>query len=105
MRETAYEISPGLVGSGRCIRDRYGYWCRGYGAMVAYLLIIKDTIPSILGVENRFEKILIMIATSATIMLPLSMQRDMASLSITSLFSVLADVVLVGFIVSYSPMS
>lgn len=89
----------------RVLCSPYGYWCRGYGAMVAYLLIIKDTIPSILGVENRFEKILIMIATSATIMLPLSMQRDMASLSITSLFSVLADVVLVGFIVSYSPMS
>ncbi len=73
--------------------------------MVAYLLIIKDTIPSILGVENRFEKTLIMIATSATIMLPLAMQRDMASLSITSLFSVLADVVLVGFITAYSPIS
>ena len=80
---------------------------RAYGAMVAYLLIIKDTVPSIVGVDenDRLIKTLIMIATSATIMLPLSMQRDMASLSITSLFSVLADVVLVGFIVTYAPMS
>jgi len=74
-----------------------------YGAMVAYLLIIKDTMPIIFGIQNRFERTLIMIATSVSIMLPLSMQRDMASLSITSLFSVLADVVLVGFITAYSP--
>lgn len=72
--------------------------------MLAYLLIIKDTIPSILGVQDRFSKTLIMIATSFTVMLPLSMQRDMASLSITSLFSVLADVILVAFITAYSPM-
>jgi len=73
--------------------------------MLAYLLIIKDTIPSILGLHDRLPRTLIMIATSFTIMLPLSMQRDMASLSITSLFSVLADVILVGFITIYSPMS
>jgi len=75
-----------------------------YGAMLAYLLIIKDTIPSILGVQDRLSKTLIMIVTSFTIMLPLSMQRDMASLSITSLFSVLADIILVGFITAYSPI-
>ena len=74
--------------------------------MLAYLLIIKDTVPTVLNVavENRFERTLIMMATSATIMLPLSMQRDMASLSVTSVFSVLADVVLVMFITAYSPM-
>lgn len=77
---------------------------RAYGAMLAYLLIIKDTIPSILGVQDRLSKTLIMIVTSFTIMLPLSMQRDMASLSITSLFSVLADIILVGFITAYSPI-
>jgi len=74
-----------------------------YGAMVAYLLIIKDTIPSVLGVESGVSKVLIMLATSITIMVPLSMQRDMASLAITSLVSVLADVVLVGFITAFSP--
>lgn len=72
--------------------------------MLAYLLIIKDTIPSILGLHDRVSKTLIMIATSATIMLPLAMQRDMASLSITSLFSVLADVILVGFITIFAPV-
>jgi sodium-coupled neutral amino acid transporter 11 len=72
--------------------------------MLAYLLIIKDTVPSILGVHDRLSRTLIMVATSFTIMLPLSMQRDMASLSLTSLFSVLADVVLVGFITAFSPV-
>jgi len=75
-----------------------------YGAMLAYLLIVKDTVPSILGVHDRLSKTLIMVVTSMTIMLPLSMQRDMASLSITSLFSVLADIVLVGFIAAFSPV-
>lgn len=75
-----------------------------YGAMVAYLLIIKDTVPHILGVHSKLERTLIMIATSVSIMVPLSMQRDMASLAITSIFSVLADVILVLFIVSFSPI-
>ncbi len=75
-----------------------------YGAMVEYLIIIKDTIPSIFGVEAPLQKALIMTATSFTIMLPLSMQRDMASLTITSIFSVMADIVLVGFIVMFSPI-
>ena len=75
-----------------------------YGAMVAYLLIIKDTVPSIMGVESEVARVFIMLVTSILIMLPLSLQRDMASLSVTSLFSVLADFVLVIFICSYSPI-
>ncbi len=74
--------------------------------MVAYLLIIKDTIPHVLNIDaNAYvERTLIMIVTSICIMVPLSMQRDMASLAMTSLLSVLADVVLVGFIVFFSPI-
>jgi solute carrier family 38 (sodium-coupled neutral amino acid transporter), member 11 len=82
-----------------------------YGAMCAYLIIIKDTVPTVLGLSSspgsgRFvETELIMIVTSLLIVLPLSMMRDMASLSITSTLSVLADVVLVGFVVAYAPVS
>ncbi len=75
-----------------------------YGAMVAYLLIIKDTLPHILGVNLHWEKTVIMLITSMLVMVPLAMQRDMASLAITSVFSVLADVVLVGFIVGFAPV-
>jgi len=80
-----------------------------YGAMLAYLLIIKDTVPSFLGVDDsekneKLYKNLIMAATSALIMLPLSIQRDMASLAVTSTFSISADVLLVCFIAGYAPI-
>ena len=55
-----------------------------YGAMVAYLLIIKDTVPTILGLSdagkgNFIEAEVTMIVTSVLIVLPLSMMRDMVS--------------------------
>ena len=80
---------------------------RAYGAMVAYLLIIKDTIPTVMGFEhgqNLLERNLILVATSLFIMVPLSMQRDMASLSCTSALSVTADMILVLFIAAFSPI-
>ena len=78
-----------------------------YGAMVAYLLIIKDTVPTVLGYEHGthlLERNLILIVTSLGIMVPLSMQRDMASLSFTSAISVMADVILVVFVAVFSPI-
>jgi solute carrier family 38 (sodium-coupled neutral amino acid transporter), member 11 len=80
-----------------------------YGAMVAYLLIIKDTIPYIFGIEDSGgklvgEKELVMVVTSLLIMLPLALMRDMASLSFTSLLSITADGVLVVFIAAFSPI-
>lgn len=79
-----------------------------YGAMVAYLLIIKDTIPTVLGFEqgeHLLERNLILVATSLLIMVPLSMQRDMASLSCTSAISVIADTILVVFVATFSPIA
>ena len=78
-----------------------------YGAMVAYLLIIKDTVPTVLGYEHGthlLERNLIVIATSLMVMVPLSMQRDMASLSFTSALSVFADTILVVFIAMFAPV-
>lgn len=77
-----------------------------YGAMVAYLLIIKDTIPTLFGYdENDLVYCnVIMFITSLCIIVPLSMQRDMASLSLTSTLSVSADIILVVFIVIFSPI-
>jgi len=81
-----------------------------YGAMVAYMLIIKDTLPVVLGLEDApgegsfIEREVVMIVASASIMLPLSLQRDMSSLAFTSLLSVLADGLLVLFIGAYSPI-
>jgi len=74
-----------------------------YGAMVGYLLIVKDTVPSLLGIPEEgtyFQRNTIMLGTSILFMVPLSMKRDMTSLAITSLFSVFADVLLV-FIIGF----
>jgi sodium-coupled neutral amino acid transporter 11 len=81
-----------------------------YGAMVAYLLIIKDTIPTVLGLGDApgagsfLEREGVMLVTSLVIMVPLSMQRDMSSLAFTSALSVCADVFLVLFIAAFSPI-
>jgi sodium-coupled neutral amino acid transporter 11 len=76
--------------------------------MVAYLLIIKDTVPTIFGFgaadDGGFERELILIGTSLVIIVPLAAQRDMASLAFTSLLSICADIILVGFIVVFSPV-
>jgi sodium-coupled neutral amino acid transporter 11 len=82
----------------------------GYGAMVAYLLVIKDTVPTILGITEDpdngsfMQREGVMIVTSLLIIVPLSMQRDMASLAFTSVLSVSADLVLVLFVAAVSPI-
>ena len=87
-----------------------GMLVMAYGAMLAYLLIIKDSVPSILGLTSEAGKgtfihaELPMLVTSLVVIVPLSMMRDMASLEKTSLVSVMADVVLVGFVISFSPI-
>ena len=72
--------------------------------MLAYLLIIKDSIPSIVEVFDRKSLDQILIATSAMIMLPLSMQRDMASLSITSIISIIAAIIIIAYIIINAPV-
>lgn len=78
--------------------------------MVAYLIIIKDTVPVALDftddIENGnfMETEMVMFVTSVLIIVPLSVQRDMANLSFTSFSSVLADVILVILVAVFSPM-
>eukprot|EP00584_Thalassiosira_punctigera_P002351 CAMPEP_0172537278 /NCGR_PEP_ID=MMETSP1067-20121228/8899_1 /TAXON_ID=265564 ORGANISM="Thalassiosira punctigera, Strain Tpunct2005C2" /NCGR_SAMPLE_ID=MMETSP1067 /ASSEMBLY_ACC=CAM_ASM_000444 /LENGTH=646 /DNA_ID=CAMNT_0013322547 /DNA_START=11 /DNA_END=1951 /DNA_ORIENTATION=+ len=94
----------GKYGSGFVLLNMF---IMAYGAMVAYLLIIKDTVPTVMGFEHGehlLERNLILILTSLCIMVPLSMQRDMASLSCTSAISVTADTILVVFIAAFSPI-
>ena len=78
-----------------------------YGAMIAYLIIIKDTIPKVFGYTNNsfVEKELIMTISSIVIILPLALLRDISMLSFTSAISVAADVALVVIIVVFSPVA
>eukprot|EP00980_Cylindrotheca_fusiformis_P029536 scaffold23499_cov109-Cylindrotheca_fusiformis.AAC.13 len=81
-----------------------------YGAMVAYLLIIKDTVPIVMGFgddpgEGGFmQREFVMMVASLVIIVPLSMQRDMSSLSFTSALSVVADTVLVVIVAWFAPV-
>jgi len=76
-----------------------------YGAMVAYLLVIKDNVPDLLGLGESFlEREGVMFATSLVVMLPLSFCRDISELACTSLVSVMADVVLVAIVCYFAPV-
>jgi len=77
-----------------------------FGGMVSYLIIIKDTIPLLFGVDidNEPVKRAILVVTSMTISLPLAMQRDMANLSKTSAISAVFDTLMVGIIAFFSPV-
>lgn len=75
------------------------------GAMTAYLLIVKDTVPTILGLGNTFvERELVMFLSTFFIVVPLSMMRDISQLAFTSFLSVTADLVLVVIVVVYAPV-
>ena len=77
-----------------------------YGAMIAYLLVLKDTFPSVLGVDDDDErgKRIVLVVSSLVVILPLSMQRDMADLAKTSSFSVMFDMCMVVIIAVCSPV-
>jgi len=79
----------------------------GYGGCLSYLIIIKDTLPVLLGVEKGnvgMERAILTVSTMA-IILPISMQRDMADLAKTSKISVLFQCLMVLAVVFFSPVS
>ena len=77
-----------------------------YGAMLAYLTIIKDVLPILFGVapDDEYTKRGILVISSLIIILPLSMQRDMADLEKTSRLNVFLNLALVGIVTGYSPV-
>ena len=75
-----------------------------YGAMLSYLMIVKDTFSSILGIGHESEEDILMrravlIAISSLVILPLSCQRDMADLAKTSKINVIFDLIMVLLVV------
>jgi len=85
----------------------FGMFTIGYGAMIIYLIVVRDTLPRIIGVDNddEFMKRVVLIISSLLIMFPLSAQRDMADLAKTSTMSVIFDVIMVLVIVVNAPIS
>jgi sodium-coupled neutral amino acid transporter 11 len=76
-------------------------FCMSAGPMLSYLMLVKDTLGQLLGYDGS----ICLIISSLAVMLPLSLQRDMADLAKTSRFSVLFNIGLVGIIAMYSPTS
>jgi len=77
-----------------------------YGALICYLLIIKDTIPTLLfgSLVSPQTQSITLLFSSLFIILPLSMQKDMADLSKTSTMSVFFDIIMVLIIAIFSPV-
>ena len=88
--------------------------CNAYGAMVSYLMIIKETLPPLLlgyndgatvgGDDDDYMANVILTVSTLLILFPLSLQRDMAALARTSIVSVTFDLVLVAVVVIISPV-
>lgn len=77
-----------------------------YGSMISYLIVVKDTLPPLLGVspDDGTTTGAVLVASSALVMLPISSQRDMADLAKTSAVSVCFDVLLVAIVAFKSPI-
>lgn len=76
-------------------------FCMSWGPMLSYLMLVKDTLGQLLGYDGK----ICLVVASMCVMLPLSLQRDMADLAKTSRLSVLFNIGLVSIIAIYSPTS
>jgi sodium-coupled neutral amino acid transporter 11 len=83
----------------------FNMFAMAYGAMVSYLMIVKDTLPALMGVspDDMPMKRAVLFVISLTVMVPLSSQRDMADLAKTSRISVFFDTLMVLVVVYVSP--
>ena len=71
-----------------------------YGAMLSYLMIVKDTFSAIIGVsdDDYATRRAILVTISLLIIVPLSSQRDIADLAKTSRINVTFDLIMVGIV-------
>lgn len=80
-----------------------------FGAMIAYVVIVGDTVPialdTFLGKEHSLDRHTVMALASVIIILPLCLLRDLSSLSWSSLLSILADVIMTFMIMIHGPTS
>lgn len=75
--------------------------------MISYLIIIKDAFPVALGLDadmHNWIPEVVFLVVSLLVILPLSLQRDLSSLSFTSILSVVSVISLLGFVFWYAPL-
>jgi sodium-coupled neutral amino acid transporter 11 len=96
----SYEVlSEAVFGKAGWVCCNAMMFCMSAGPMLSYLMLVKDTLGQLLGYDGS----ICLIISSLAVMLPLSLQRDMADLAKTSRFSVVLNIGLVGIIGMYSP--
>lgn len=76
-----------------------------YGSMVTYLMIVKDTLPDLMGLDSTKERRFVLLCVSLLVIVPLSSQRDMADLSKTSRLNVVFDCIMVLLVVWIAPIA
>ena len=79
-----------------------------YGAMVAYMLIIGDTVPVVLRYtfgNGSLDRDAVVVLVALCIILPLSLLRDMSSLAYSSMLSISADFVMILFVLCNAPIA
>lgn len=78
-----------------------------YGALLSYLMVVKDCFSTLFGVDPDDEpsKRAVLVVVSLAIMVPISSQRDVASLAWTSRLNVFIDTALVILIAISAPIS
>ena len=80
-----------------------------YGAQIAYMVIIGDTVPLVIEKcfgksDNIFQNREFVLCFFGTfVVLPLCLLKELSSLSWTSLISITSDIVLVSIVISASP--
>eukprot|EP01041_Mallomonas_annulata_P008012 gene8012-16410_t len=101
------DLSEHLLGPAGFYAAAISMFLFAYGAMVAYMVIIGDTVPSILfhiyDGNSAIERDLVMLVTAVSIILPLCLYKDMSSLVWTSLLSVICDAAMVLVVLIASP--
>lgn len=92
----------GKVGSTMVSVSRFLY---AYGCLVAYIKIVDDNLASgIEGITGRsFHGAVVTLVVSATVMLPLSLLRDMTPLQRVSLVKILVVLCIIGTVLSLYP--
>jgi sodium-coupled neutral amino acid transporter 11 len=92
--ETVAEASFGKVGF---VFVAISMFIMAYGAMLSYLMIIKDTFGDILGIpqDDLLTRRCLLVTITLLVIMPLSSLRDMADLAKTSRMNVTFDLIMV----------
>lgn len=98
--ETAAEAIFGIHGFRFILANMF---IIAYGAMVTYLMIVRDSVATVLDVQEPAQRQACLLAVSFCIMFPLSSLRDMADLDKTSRIAVLIDMGLAALVAYAAP--